>query len=234
MNDTTRQTAIDIVGHYTCEGGDYRGDVVIRDLNDSFAVHWNIGGSVQVGVGIRSEHQLAVCVAIPVSAVVLYEIRPGPSLQGRFSSFPSGGPVAEEVLSFTHGLRSWEIGDRVLANWSRDPFWYPATVMEKSNDDLYGVRFADGDQEWIGRSRIVVDLLTVGDLVYCTKGLFHRDESGERLAAKMDHNELDAARVAMSCRIIGRDGDTVRLQYEDGATFKSSIEHIRTLAPREG
>lgn len=227
------ETALDIVGHYRCEGGDYRGDVVIRDLNDSFAVHWNIGGSVQVGIGIRTEAAFAVSVAIPVTAVVLYEIHAGPSLRGRYSSFPSGGPVSEEVLSFSHGLKGWEIGDHVLANYTRDPFWYPATVTEKADDDRYGVVFADGDQEWLGRSRIMVDLLTVGDLVYCTGGLLHRDDSGERVAAKMDPSELDASRISMSCRIIGREGDMVRLQYEDGTTIKSSLEFLRTLAPRE-
>lgn len=234
MTNATDQAATDIVGHYACEGGDYRGEVAIRDLGGSYAVHWTIGGSVHAGVGIRNGNFLAVSVAIPVTAVVLYEIHAGPSLQGRYCAFPSRGPVADEVLSFSHSLRSWESGDTLLANWSRDPFWYPATVIDKTDDDRYQVRFADGDEEWIGRSRMIAELLTVGDLVYHTRGLFHRDADGQRASTNLPPDEVEASRVASPCKIIGRDGDAIRLQYGDGATVTTSIEYIRTLAPREG
>jgi len=234
MTNTNQKTAIDIVGHYTCEGGDYRGEVVIRDIGDSFAVHWVINGAVQAGVGIRASSTLAVSVAVPVAAIAVYEIHEGPSLHGRYCEFPSGGRVCEEILSFVRRLRTWQIGDALLAKWSRDPFWYPATVIEKTDDDHYGVRFADGDEEWVGRARMAPDLLTVGDFVYNTSGVFHRDELGQRKSSSMDLEELDAARIGMRCRIIGREGSALKVQYADGATFKTVIENIRTMSPREG
>lgn len=233
MTNTIPQTDIDIVGHYRCEGGDYRGDVVIREMQGSFAVHWMIGGSVQVGIGLRDRNSLAVCVAVPTTAAVLYDIRPGPSLIGKFSVFPPGGPVSEEVLSFSHALQSWEIGDRLLAKWSRDPFWYPATVIEKADEDRCCVRFADGDEEWLGRSQMAPELLTVTDIVYHTGGLFHKDESGNRVMSTVDPSKVDTNRLSMSCRVIGREGDTLRLQYEDGVTITTSLDNVRTLAPRE-
>jgi hypothetical protein len=232
MTNRTAQS-VDLGGHYKCEGGDYRGEVAIRDLGGSFAVHWTISGSVQVGVGIRSGNALGVSIGIPVTAVVLYEVHPGPMLQGRFCSFPGGGPVREEVLRFSHALREWEVGNEVLAKWSRDPFWYPASITEKRLDDQYCVRFADGDEEWLGQSRIMADRLTVGDIVYNTGGLLHLDESGQRAITKLDPTEFDTSRIGMSCRVISRDGDTLRLEYEDGVTIQTTICNIRTMAPRE-
>ena len=162
MNEPQIKAAIDIVGHYRCEGGDYRGQVTIRDVGESFAVHWTINGAVHSGVGVRSDNALAVSIAVPTNAVVLYDIFPGPKLLGRFCAL-AGMPVRSEVLSYTSSLRSWETGDHVLANWSQDPFWYPATIAAKADDDRYLVTFSDGDEEWSSRSRIMPDLLTVSD-----------------------------------------------------------------------
>lgn len=233
MNLFAKQTGIEIVGHYTCEGGDYRGEVAIRRLGDAFAVHWTISGSVQVGVGVRSEQALAVCCALPSSGAVLYEIRPEPKLLGRFCGFPSIGEVREEVLTFSHGLREWEVGAELLANWSRDPFWYPAEVLDKRSDGQYHVRFADGDEEWTDASRMVGEYLTVGDMVFYTGGLFHRDENGNRVILSMDPNQIDQSRLSAPCRIIAREGHDIRLEYQDGVRIKTTVDNIRTLAPRE-
>jgi len=227
------EKATEIVGTYVCEGGDYRGQVVIRDLNDSFAIHWTISGAVHAGVGIRLGNSLAVSVAVPTNAVVLYDIQPGPLLQGRFCAM-AGTPVRNEVLSYSAELRTWEMGDSVLANWSQDPFWYPASVTAKADDDRYLVCFADGDEEWASRSRLMPDLLTVGDIVYHTQGLLHRDESGQRAWTQMDPNDLDTTRITLPARIIGREDESVTIQYEDEVSFKTKIEFVRTLAPREG
>lgn len=229
---------IPIVGHYHCEGGNYRGEVVIRDMGNNFAIHWLIGGTIHIGVGLRSGNVLSVGVGIPVTSVVAYEIQSGesqsgPSLYGRYSGFPAGGNVFEEILRFSHPLRTWEVGDELLAKWSRDPFWYPAVVRERRGE-TYSVRYADGDEEWVSPSRLMPDLLTVGDMVYHTQGLFHRDDTGLPVGASVDPTTIDQERMATPCRIIGREGDSIKLQWDDGAMIRSNINHVRTLAPRDG
>jgi len=199
----------------TCSGSRYRGTTVIRSLgNDAYCIHWNIDGAVHTGTAIRMGDAVAVTVPIPGLSVVLYKIHPSTGetptmLRGKYRfCAAAGGQVEEEVLTFSQELKSWEVGDRILGNWTHDPLWYPGTVMEKAgeDDDLYRVQFADGDEEWLTSSRIMDDLLTVGDKVRYGGG---------------------------SYRIIHREGDALHLQSPMEGPFLATIDSICTIAPRE-
>ena len=243
MSDASPSSAdnlTDIEGIYLCRGNGYTGTTTIRLLGDSYAIHWNIAGLVHVGVGVRSDNMLAVTVKIPQTFVVLYKITDG-TLRGRFSGFPAGGPVEEEVLIFFRRLKEdWEVGDRLLANWSADPFWYPAKIMDiettPTDDDstkCYLVRFDDGDEEWLGCSRMVEDNLTVGDYVYQTCGMFH--QTGEHPEPESsDESAALGQRMFRESQIIRRDGDNLTLRNANGCVDETAIENIRTIAPRDG
>jgi hypothetical protein len=55
-------------------------------------------------------------------------------------------------------------GALVLANWTKDSYWYPATVLE-TDGGRARVQYADGQNEWIGKDRIAALAFRVGDRV---------------------------------------------------------------------
>jgi len=193
---------------------------------------------VYVGIGIRSGSVLAVTFEIPVPLIAVYDIDTSlRTLRGKYSAFPPGGRVEREVLTFSHGLKNdWQVGNALLGNWSQDPFWYPGTVIamapDEDHENRYRVRFADGDQEWLGPSRMMPDQLTVGDLVYQTCGLFHHADEPTGPGPILPE-DVDANRLTRACRVVHRDGDTLELESPDGRRDRTSIKYIRTIAPRE-
>ena len=191
-----------------------------------------------MGVGIRSGSVLAVTFEIPKPLTAIYNIDASSrTLTGKYSAFPPGGGVEREVLTFSHELKKdWHVGDALLGNWSQDPFWYPGTIIgleHEGNEYRYHVRFADGDEEWLGPSRMMPDQLTVGDVVYQTCGLFHHDDEPLGPGPDLRSEHVDMNRLFRACRIIRRDGDELELESPDGRRDSTSIEYIRTIAPRE-
>jgi len=186
-----------------------------------------------VGMGLRSGAVLAVSFEIPVRLTAVYHIdATNRTLTGSYCNFPAGGSVATETLTFSHELKSdWQVGDAMLGNWSYDPFWYPGTILEKE-DDRFLVRFADGDEEWLGPSRMMPDRLTVGDMVFQTYGLFHNGDEPTGPGQALPEG-VTVERLTNSCRIIHRQGDRLVLEARDGRRDTTGIEYIRTLAPRE-
>lgn len=52
------------------------------------------------------------------------------------------------MLSFRRKRKNaFEVGDRVLAIWSEDGFWYAGKIINKM-DERYYVKFYKGDKEW--------------------------------------------------------------------------------------
>lgn len=241
VSSTTFQMT-DIEGFYLCRGGGYSGTVAIRFLGEDYAVHWNIRGEIHVGVGIRLENTLAVTVHIPLTLVVLYEIHPdNRTLRGRYSGFPAGGSVEEEDLIFSCGLKGdWEVGDHLLANYTPDPFWYSAKISEietapDEENHRYLVRFDDGYEEWLGVSRMVEDHLTTGDLVYQHRGMSHDEDepTADDDERPPSLEPTTARRITLPSRIRSRDGNELTLQDADGGVYRTSIDWVRTIAPRE-
>lgn len=60
----------------------------------------------------------------------------------------------------------WNIDDRVLANWTHDEYWYPATVREVDDERVY-IYFDDGDKEWTTAERLMAVDIEPGDRVHC-------------------------------------------------------------------
>jgi hypothetical protein len=101
----------------------------------------------------------------------------------------------------------WIIGDRVLAKWSKDMYWYPATVQAMDGDRLH-IYFDDGDNEWITAGAVTVIDLAPGDRV------FARFQRGP---------------VYAPARIVRRDGERLSIKYDDGKQEDTTIGFVRVL-----
>jgi len=104
----------------------------------------------------------------------------------------------------------WKVGQRVLAHWSFEPFFYPA-VVQAIEDDVVHVHYDDGQQAHLAQDAVLPLKLKVGDHVYC----------------KRDGDQLYFPAV-----IERKDGDRLFLRYDDGPTEWSQVQHLRVL-PQE-
>jgi hypothetical protein len=99
----------------------------------------------------------------------------------------------------------WIVGDRVLARWSRDMYWYPATIQTINRDRLH-VYFDDGDNEWT-----TADQVTFIDLA-----------PGARIFARFQRQHGFAP-----ARIVRRDGERLSIEYDDGRREETTISWVR-------
>jgi len=99
----------------------------------------------------------------------------------------------------------WHVNDRVLAKWSGDEYWYPATITEV-NGSRYHVAFDDGDAEWTDAARITNENLVVGSRVFGNwqrRGMYYPG------------------------KITARRGDTITILYDDGDQETTTIAVVR-------
>ncbi len=106
-------------------------------------------------------------------------------------------------------ISTFEIGDRVLADWSGDEYWYPGTVIDEVNGE-YHISFDDFDREWLTAYSLSYEELNAGDSV----------ES--RWLGEM---------VYYPGTIIERSGNAVYIEYDDGDEEMTTINHLRILEP---
>lgn len=97
----------------------------------------------------------------------------------------------------------WRIGDRVLAHWSHDSFWYPATVKKIEGERIY-LRFDDGDKEWTHSEQLMKLEIKSGDRVYgrYKKGPAYypgyiRNVQGEEIQVQYDDGDEEWTTLAM-------------------------------------
>jgi hypothetical protein len=64
----------------------------------------------------------------------------------------------------TQNSKEEVVGQKILANWTKDTFWYPATITDIQKGKIF-VIFDDGDREWLEIERIQKEDLTVGSRV---------------------------------------------------------------------
>jgi hypothetical protein len=102
---------------------------------------------------------------------------------------------------------NWKVGQRVLAQWVHDPFFYPG-VVQSIGENLIGIRYEDGDKAQVPPEAVLPLHLEVGDRVYARR---------------------QAARTYHPAVIDQREGDRLFLRYDDGQTEWSAIEYIRVL-----
>lgn len=101
----------------------------------------------------------------------------------------------------------WKVGQRVLAQWPPEPFFYPALVKEVDETSVF-VHYEDGDQ-----ARLLPNLILPLDL-----------REGDTVFARWQ-----AGKLYYPARITRKNGDTLYLQYEDGKTETSSVRMVRVL-----
>lgn len=99
----------------------------------------------------------------------------------------------------------WEKGSRVLANWSHDVFWYPATIQDIEDERIY-LRFDDGDKEWTTGDALLEIDIEIGDRVEC------RWDGG---------SEYFAGRIAQ------KEGEKIYVHYDDDDEEWTTISFVR-------
>ncbi|HVS34502.1 MAG TPA: agenet domain-containing protein [Gemmataceae bacterium] len=98
-----------------------------------------------------------------------------------------------------------EVGCRVFGRWAPDGYWYPGTVKEKK-DGKYLVRFDDSDKAWLDENEVAGYQPTFGDHIqgnWLGKGIFY------------------------SGRVAKRNGEKVRIEYDDGDVENTTISYLR-------
>lgn len=113
--------------------------------------------------------------------------------------------------TFNSAATGWRAGDRPLARWSGDGFWYPASIR-KVKDGKFLVAFEDGDEEWTIAGRLLQDDIESGDRVYAKLG----ERGPYRLAT-----------------VAGRGGGGLQLRFDDGSERAAALADIRVLRPKE-
>jgi hypothetical protein len=78
---------------------------------------------------------------------------------------------AREWTSAAHcrKVRIWKAGDRALAAFKHDIYWYPATVRKVEGERCY-VAFDNGDKQWTAPDGLLELDVEAGDRVHCRHG----------------------------------------------------------------
>jgi len=97
------------------------------------------------------------------------------------------------------------VNDRVLANWTQDEFWYPATITEVEGERFY-VEFDDGDKEWITSDRLMSINIEVGARVYA------KWQAGEEYYPG---------------KVTEKNGEDIYVVYDDGDEEWTMISYVR-------
>lgn len=102
-------------------------------------------------------------------------------------------------------LQAFDIGDRVMADWSGDTYYYPGTVI-LIEENRYFVIFDDFDREWLD-----TDLLRPEDI-----------DAGSRVECRW---EGDFTYYPGTVR--KRVKEAIHVLYDDGDEEFTTIAHIR-------
>jgi hypothetical protein len=103
------------------------------------------------------------------------------------------------------------IGTQVFAQWKADGYWYPAK-LEGKQDGQYDVLYYDGVRERLPASHVADWNVTVGDVVeadWLSRGGYWRAE------------------------ITSRNGQRIRLRYEDNSWDDTTIPKLRVRLVRQ-
>jgi hypothetical protein len=106
--------------------------------------------------------------------------------------------------------KQFKAGDRVLARWGPEKFWYAGTVREVKGT-RYVIGFDDGDKQETPGEEVIADDIKVGDKV---QGNFKR--AGKYFPGK----------------ITTRTGDQIHIKYDDGDEEDTTIGMVRVERPR--
>ncbi|MBL8063756.1 MAG: hypothetical protein JNK32_12085 [Anaerolineales bacterium] len=102
-------------------------------------------------------------------------------------------------------MEYWNEGDRVYAYWDEDDYFYPATILNISEEDIY-IRFDTGEEEWTQEE-------------YLEEYAVSADEEVECKSARDDQYYDVTVRSA--------DGDRLEVEFDDGTTEWTTLNRIR-------
>lgn len=101
----------------------------------------------------------------------------------------------------------WRPGERVLAEWHLDHYWYPA-IVEACADDGVGISFDDGDRATVSPDKVEAFDIAVGTRVYARwrAGLYYSPARIER-----------------------QDGENILIRYDNGRLENTTVSVVRIL-----
>ena len=101
--------------------------------------------------------------------------------------------------------RTWQVGQRVLAQWYPEVFFYPGTIAAEDGGE-YHIEFDDGDEAWVTAKQIFPLVIRVGHQV------FGRWQGGP---------------AYFPGRVDQQDGERIHIQYDDGDQEWTTISMVR-------
>lgn len=114
-------------------------------------------------------------------------------------------PCLKPINRRKEALSKLEVGDKILANWRNDTYWYPATIYGIV-DSNYQIRYADGSTETLNSGLISDDHIRAG--------------------TRVSGNWLGKGRWYPGT-IASRDGNSVKINYDDGDKEMTTLSRIR-------
>lgn len=108
-------------------------------------------------------------------------------------------------------MEYWNVGDRAFAYWEADEYYYPATITEIEDEDIY-IRYDTGEEAWTNSDYLQEMIVETGDLVESKWS-----EDGEYYAAE----------------VLSVSGDQVQVQYEDGNEEWTTLNNLRAWYEEE-
>lgn len=112
------------------------------------------------------------------------------------------------MVRVVRGELPWQVGDRVLANWPPEPFFYPAEIAEITDGVFLNVAYDDGDSAELLPPQVRPLDLCAGDRVYA------RWRDGPNY---------------FPWRIAEMNGAEIHVHYDDGETEWTTIGVVRVL-----
>lgn len=102
---------------------------------------------------------------------------------------------------------AWQPGDRVLAEWHMDHYWYPAIVQRCDSEGVH-IAFDDGDRAAVPADKVVPFEIEVGMRVFARwrAGLYYTPARIERL-----------------------DGENILIRYDTGRLENTTVSVVRIL-----
>jgi hypothetical protein len=100
---------------------------------------------------------------------------------------------------------TWKVGELVMAQWSRDRYWYPARIEEQVGDQ-FEIRHLDGTEDTVTADKLAKDSLQEGDRVsvdWQRKGRYFWG------------------------KVVSRQGDKLRILYDEQGEEDTTIAAVR-------
>ncbi|HND48178.1 MAG TPA: hypothetical protein PLL95_06425 [Anaerolineales bacterium] len=102
-------------------------------------------------------------------------------------------------------MEYWNEGDRVFAYWDEDDYFYPATILNIAEEDIF-IRFDTGEEEW-----------TQAD--YLEEYAVSENEEVECKSSKDD--------IYYDVTVLAVNGEQVQVGFGDGSTEWTTLNRIR-------